>query len=310
MEHFRTIRKPNFRGLHCDKLRKYEQCITEVNNRPHTEYAKCYCERCYLGKFHGAVGRNDKNAVQNIIDKNPEIINTPLRTNSCYLVQTAIFKAIQKKRYRCAEFLIENGANLNAVCYSSETGEIYGTPLFLGILDNDMPIELLTTLIINSDLSYTCTETCQTRRKGFESYWLGTNIYHIIIKSVFQRNQHIRYIMDLVTQEFKKGRLAPDINKHTNILVPAIFYAVSLNGPKYLIDFLINHGADIWLNIDSENNFHRKSNIYLNIMKLRDTELVRLSSLIRNFGLQPNKQKTMWNRLPDELWREIITFII
>ena len=50
--------------------------------------------------------------------------------------------------------------------------------------------------------------------------------------------------------------------------------------------------------------------VYKKIMNLRQKETNKTMSLFRNFGKTPNNKKIIWNNLPDEIWREILTFTL
>ena len=295
------------RKIHCGKPKKIEYIFSSERNQVHVQYGKCNCTTCIVGKLHGAVGRNDLSAVMSMVNKYPDIINIPLKSNEHYIIQTCLFKAIVCKKWDITRYLINNGANLEIPSYY-KNGETEGIPLFKAMLTPDIPMDILTTLFINSSFMYAIelppvndNYLCYVSNESM-------NIFHIIVKSSFNKCEFLHYIIDLFNK-IKHTKNICNINaQRDNILCPFL-YAMSFGSPKYIIDFLRDQGANIWTDID-HNRIHPESPVYKKIMNIRQKEINKTMSLFRNFGKTTENKKLIWNNLPDEIWREILTFTL
>ena len=293
------------RKIHCGKPKKIEYIFSSERNQVHLQYGKCKCSMCNIGKFHGAIGRNDLSAVKSMLNNNSNLINIPLKSHEYYIVQTSIFKAITCKKWEIVRYLINNGADLEQPSYY-KNGETEGIPLFKAMLTPDIPIDILTTLFINSSFMYSIGLPPVNDMYVWGISNECMNIFHIIIKSSFNKCEFIQYIINLFNK-IKHHKKICDINaQKDNILCPFL-YAMTFGSPKYIIDFLRDQGANIWVNIDHK-KIHQKSPIYKKIMIIRQKETNKTMSLFRNFGINTENKKIIWNNLPDEIWREILTF--
>lgn len=295
------------RKIHCGKPNKIEYIFSSERNQVHLQYGKCKCQTCVIGKLHGAIGRNDLSAVMSIVSKRPNIINIQLNSDEHYIVQTSFFKSIMSKKWDITRFLIHNGADFGIPAYY-KNGETEGIPLFKAMVMPDIPVDILTTLFMNTDLKYNIVKPYPDDTCSFYVSNENMNIFHIIVKACFNKCPFLHYIIDLFNN-IKLNKEICDINTQTENMLCPFLYAMTLNSPDYLIDFLREQGADIWVNID-QRKIHTRSPVYTKILNLRQKETNKTMSLFRNFGKTPNNKKIIWNNLPDEIWREILTFTL
>ena len=295
------------RKIHCGKPNKIEYIFSSERNQVHVQYGKCKCETCIIGKLHGAIGRNDLSAVMSMVSKRPSIINIPLKSDEHYIIQTSLFKALLSNKWDITRYLINNGANLEIPAYY-KNGETEGIPLFKAMVMPNIPLDILTTLFIKSSFMYTIQTPPVNDTYLFYVSNENINIFHIIVKSCFNKCPFLHYIIDLFNN-IKHTKETCDINAQKDNMLCPFLYAMSFGSPKYIIDFLRDQGADIWVDIDHR-KIHTKSPVYKKIMNLRQKETNKTMSLFRNFGKTTENKKLIWNNLPDEIWREILTFTL
>uniref|UniRef100_A0A6C0KDU0 Uncharacterized protein n=1 Tax=viral metagenome TaxID=1070528 RepID=A0A6C0KDU0_9ZZZZ len=269
---------------------------------------RCNCSRCTLRKFHGAVGRNDLMAVVTYLTGRPGILNRPMPGAGG---KTAIFKAIECHRLDMVELLMTNGADMTA-----RYGEF--TPLEEAMAMS----ESLRCKPIKDDIAKFLIRHCDlvpppvpAPSHHFVEYFTfshwGGSLYHLICLPENTRcDWNYQALLDIIATRETMGHLVPDINAPNQSGISPLAMACYYNKPDAFLDLLVGAGADVWLSDVELSLLRDHSDWCCGETKIRQRQAkaqVKCASLIRSFG-EPGEIYA--RKLPDEVWREIMEFII
>lgn len=277
----------------------------------HENLVPCTCRTCVVRKFHGAVGRNDEMTVVLEISRNPGIVNSlntgaPARHHG----ETPLFRAIRTNRVKMIQVLVNNGADLEQHCKNTPPLHAALT-VSEGLFGNECrPVhdDVTKILLRNCDL---VSLGGGTEMRGYLFGNWGGTIYHSLSLAENNRcNWNYSEIFRIIAEQKNLGKILPNINALNNKAVCALVVALYVNKSDQFINLLLEHGANVFPS-DFETNclfeLRKWSSSYTRLMSLQRRAQVHFSSLVRNFGTSPTEIHL--DRLPDEIWREVVGYI-
>lgn len=268
----------------------------------------CRCGNCMLRRFHGAVGRNDLIAVVAYLVNDVTLLNRPMPGSGG---KTAIFKAIESHRIDMVELLMANGADMTAR-YGQFTPLEEAMTLSESLRCKPIKDDIAKFLIRYCDL---VPPPAPAPSHHFVEYFTfshwGGSLFHLMCLPENTRcDWNYQDLFDIVAIREKKGHLVPDINAPNSSGISPLAMACYYNKPDSFLDILVGAGADIWLSSVELNMLQEHSDWCFGEQKIRQRQAkaqVHCASLVRSFG-KPGEIHA--RKLPDEVWREIMEFII
>lgn len=271
---------------------------------------KCKCSECMLGRFIGAVGRNDLACVENMLCKQPDLLDRRLVTKSFAdsyggeLVlftshhmkeDTALMRAIAHKRILMFDHLLEMGCDPNVPVKGVDGIDML--PLMVAV-KTYAPHFMITRLLGISDLSF------RTER--------NQNIFHFMMDNTHQADSGEEDIFAILHRRLEAGDPIADVNAIDVTGMSPLLTAIKAGYSDYFITQLISFGADVFLHTReqlSTLSTRITAPMHSRLERLQKPEQIYAASCARDLGTTPDGNPLVWKRLPDELWRHMGSFL-
>lgn len=275
--------------------------------------SKCKCSECTLGRFIGAVGRNDLACVQSMLCKQPDLLDRRLVTRSFadsyggelvlftsnhMKAETALMRAIAHGRILMFDYLLEIGCDPNVPVRGLDGVEL--SPLMMAVLIG-APLFMITRLLGISDLSF--------RTGG------NRNIFHSLAPPSMMGNTHQadsgeEDIFAVMHRRREAGDPIADVNAIDVTGVSPLVQALRMNCSDYFITELLSFGADVFLHTREElSTLIKAPPLRSRLERLQKPEQIYAASCARDLGTTPDGNPLVWKQLPDELWRHMGSFL-
>ena len=283
--------------------------ITECSGE--NRRVRCACAKCVLRKFHGAVGRNDVRAVIGALTAMPGLLNSPVPGSGG---KTAIFKAIECHRLKMVELLMANGADMTqryGQFNPLEEALAMSESMRCRPIADDIALLLLRFCDLVEAVPAGVDQLPPVQLDFTFGHWGGT-IYHLMCMPENTRcNWNYRELFGTIAMRARHGDPVPDINASNGHGISPLAMACYYNKNDTFLDVLEDAGADLWLS-PVEMALLREHNDWCSgeqqILKRQARAQIKHASLVRSFGR--SKTEVYPAKVPDEIWREIIGFII
>lgn len=272
---------------------------------------KCKCDDCALGRFIGAVGRNDLSCVESLLHKNPDLLDkrlvtrgfadptcsTPVLFSGHMKVETALIRAMHHQRTLMFDHLLVKGCDPNTVVQGHDG--LDSVALLMAFRLQATPF-MITRLLGVSDLSF-CTPN-------------NDNIFHVLAAashgySPYGMNKTEGFF-SIIRQRQEAGDPIANVNQVNSHGKSPLIQSLLSACSDYFIEQLIGLGANTFPHPTEETyELLEGSGPRNRLERLQKPERIYAASCARDLGTTPDGKHLVWKKLPDEVWRHMGSFL-